>query len=488
MKDIVRKNLLWILFVMLLCAGLPASAEVKFSRFPKKNELYLQWKPFKRDTQYPEVRDEGDRIVIEGASSMGFTARAMQTYAFVTYPGSDYTAYQWDRVNEKKKGNGEDRIILLKPSEDQLAAFPDDSRPLPEFPPDNNPDFDLSISHDVKSPLSRITLKYNPRWTLEENGLTFSLRYRDGSLCHIYPDGFYLQYYNKSPAGSLELDYPFDAQYDAEGRLIKAIFHDVKKTGAMFEYKRVSEDPLWYTVTRVFLGPWSYHYQEGVWTNSETNETTETAPDGINLNKLPFKVIGDPGAPPSAEVLRTESAPGLVELPQEKAVYASWPGGTPLDIDDYVSSSDAEDVYYDADRKFLRVSRRLGETFYSMVSSPDGDGLYVSNPFPGGSIEEARYDPRTGALDSYWVSVPWQGNTLKMFFTCNESLGAENGIPEFRYADLYTCDEEGNITEEKHWSCYKGSWTLETSDGAAACDPPPFADLCTPLPLIVLEP
>ena len=345
MKNSIRKGLFLFLAAALLCASVSASAAAKFAGFPKGNELYLQWKPFKGDWQYPEVRDEGDRIVIEGASALGFAPRAMQTYRYVSYTSksSGHTSWQWEPVMETKKGNGLDQIIILKPTEGQLAAHPDDARPLKEYPLDNNPDFDLRINY-VKSPLKAITLKYNPRWTIEENGLTFLFWYKDGSRCEVFSGGFYLHHEYKINPEKDELPYGFTSvQYDAEGRLRKAVYIG-KKDQARYDYKMVSEDPLYYTVTSVRYDSWDYQYTTGLWRNSETGETTEEAPKGISLKKLPFKVIGKPGTPPEKPAaLRTESAPGLVELPQEKAVYDSWPGGVPLPEAPSVSVEDIGD-------------------------------------------------------------------------------------------------------------------------------------------------
>ena len=395
----IRAGLILGIMILLLCFCVSASAAVKIKSFPKSNELYLQWKPFGGDWTYPEIRDEANEIVIEGASSMGFASRAMQTYIYRQYPNSE----QWDVQGRSKKGNGKDQIILLKPTAEQIANLPDDAEPRSDYPIDSNTDFDLEINQ-VKSPLKSIRIVYNPRWKIEEGGLTFLLWYKSKDRCEVYPGGFNLHYYCKY---SYDKDEPFhgfsSAEYDAEGRLTKAVYFQ-KKTEARYIYEMVCEQPLYYSLTEVRYGSWVY--RDGIWKNTETGEETENDPEGINLKKLPFKIIGDPGTPPEAadiivsayrnseEVISRQSVPGLTELPHEKAVYSSWPGSLPLT--DYPKMT-TEDLGNGKSRITIRGLENWGirpqslclysqnsEGDYKPAGEPDENG-FMTIDFPTGS-------------------------------------------------------------------------------------------------------
>lgn len=277
-----------ILLMLCICVSASAASKAKLSSTPKDDQLFLQWSPYGKDWQYPEIRDEGDRIIIEHASSLGFTGRAMQTYY--------YSQNRWYPQKESKKGNGLDQIILLKPDFFQLMNQNDDSKPRKEYPFDNNPDFDVDINR-VKSPLKRITIKYNPFWTLEEGSISFCLWYKNGFRCVFNADRIDLSYPDRTPKGKDVFVSGFwSVKYDGEGRLTFARYYQAK-TDMQYDYGIICEDPLCYGLTQVYND--QYEWKGGVWRDRKTREEV-AVPKGINLNKLPFKVKGDPGKLPEA--------------------------------------------------------------------------------------------------------------------------------------------------------------------------------------------
>ena len=560
-KRTIRTGLIFGMIVLLLCVCISASAASKIRSFPKGNELYLQWKPFGDNWKYPEIRDEGDRIIIEGASSLGFTARAMQTYIFRQYPKTNGFSSQWDVLKEKKKGNGLDQIILLKPTAEQIANLPDETEPRSDYPIDSNPDFDLTINR-VKSPLESIRIIYNPRWKIEEGGLTFLLWYKSKDRCNLYPGGIDLHYYCKITPGKDDPFYGFSlARYDTEGRLTRSTYYQ-KKTGARYDYNMVSEQPLYYALTDVSYESWVY--SDGIWKNKETGEETQDDPKGINLKKLPFKIIGDPGSPPEAadiiasayrnsdEVIRTESAPGPVELPRERAVYSAWPACLPLPEPPKMAMEDLGDnksritlkglagwnippqslcPYEPNSDNYYFPAGKADESGIMTIESPTGSNPSVYNMISPSEYWEIYCDTENS---SFIVNLQRGETTYTAFFSeqFDDYLDVQYPFPdgrivasydtltgilssytvyipwegkELRYSYRATADklgnrelklhyitlctiEDGNTTDEEEYSYSSGNWRYRGADGYADCDPPPFADQCEPLPIIRLVP